>query len=139
MSFDHVSIRIPKKVMPKLLKSYSDILELVDIKEAMRFGVADGAKGLVVGMGNLETKDYFLWLAETEEDSVTPVHLAIKVPNRKKVDECHAKALECGLKDNGAPGLRAHYHPNFYGAYVIDEAGNNLEFVCHKPEDCQTE
>ncbi len=47
------------------------------------------------------------------------------------MDEFHAAALAAGAKDNGAPGLRAHYHPNYYGAFVIDPAGNNAEVVCH--------
>ena len=53
--------------------------------------------------------------------------------DRKKVEEFHAAALAAGAKDNGAPGVRAMYHPNYYAAFVIDPEGNNVEVVCHKP------
>lgn len=52
--------------------------------------------------------------------------------DRKTVDEFHAAALATGAKDNGAPGLRTLYHPNYYAAFVFDPAGNNVEVVCHK-------
>ena len=47
----------------------------------------------------------------------------------------HAEALAAGARDNGAPGLRAHYHPNYYGAFAIDPDGHNIEAVCHLPAD----
>jgi hypothetical protein len=49
------------------------------------------------------------------------------------VDAFHAAALKAGAKDNGAPGLRAHYHPDYYGAFFLDAAGNNIEAVCRSP------
>jgi predicted lactoylglutathione lyase len=53
---------------------------------------------------------------------------------RRAVDEFHRAALEAGGTDNGAPGLRPHYHPDYYGAFVIGPDGHNVEAVCHKPE-----
>ena len=61
-------------------------------------------------------------------------HYAFTARNRAEVDAFHAAALEAGGKDNGAPGLRPHYHPDYYGAFVIDPDGNNIEAVCHHPE-----
>lgn len=58
-------------------------------------------------------------------------HVAFLAPNRAAVDAFHAKALELGGSDEGAPGLRPHYHPNYYGAYVRDPEGNKLQAVCH--------
>lgn len=52
--------------------------------------------------------------------------------DRDSVDGFHAAALEAGAKDNGAPGPRANYHPNYYGAFILDPVGNNIEAVCHK-------
>jgi catechol 2,3-dioxygenase-like lactoylglutathione lyase family enzyme len=49
------------------------------------------------------------------------------------VDAFHQAALAAGGKDNGAPGLRPHYHVNYYGAFVLDPDGNNIEAVCHAP------
>ena len=62
-----------------------------------------------------------------------PVHIAILADDRATVDAFYAAALAAGGKDNGAPGVRAHYHPNYYGAFVFDPDGHNIEAVCHKP------
>lgn len=62
-----------------------------------------------------------------------PVHIAFRVLSRALVDDFYAAALAAGGRDNGAPGLRAHYHPNYYGAFVLDEDGHNIEVVCHEP------
>ena len=59
------------------------------------------------------------------------VHIAYLVPDRATVDAFHAAALAHGGSDEGAPALRAHYHPNYYGAYVRDPDGNKLQEVCH--------
>ncbi len=61
-------------------------------------------------------------------------HLAWQAESRAQVDAFYKAAIEAGGKDNGAPGLRPHYHPNYYGAFVIDPEGNNIEAVCHLPE-----
>lgn len=58
-------------------------------------------------------------------------HAAFLAPNRAAVDAFHAAALAEGGTSEGAPGLRPHYHPNYYGAYVRDPAGNKLQAVCH--------
>lgn len=62
-----------------------------------------------------------------------PVHVAILAENRAAVDAFYKAALAAGGRDNGAPGIRAHYHPNYYGAFVLDPDGHNIEAVCHKP------
>jgi catechol 2,3-dioxygenase-like lactoylglutathione lyase family enzyme len=63
-----------------------------------------------------------------------PLHIAFAAADRATVDRFHAAALAAGAKDNGAPGLRTEYHPSYYGAFVIDPDGNNVEAVCHRPE-----
>jgi catechol 2,3-dioxygenase-like lactoylglutathione lyase family enzyme len=60
-----------------------------------------------------------------------PVHIAIVAKERLIVDAFHRAALAAGGKDNGAPGLRSHYHPNYYAAFVLDPDGHNIEAVCH--------
>jgi catechol 2,3-dioxygenase-like lactoylglutathione lyase family enzyme len=62
-----------------------------------------------------------------------PLHVAIVAKDRATVDAFHRAALAAGGKDNGAPGLRPHYHPNYYGAFVLDPDGHNIEAVCHAP------
>lgn len=64
----------------------------------------------------------------------TGCHLAWRAPSRAAVRAFHAAALGQGGQDNGAPGLRPHYDPDYYGAFVIDPDGNNVEAVCRLPE-----
>src|SRR5262249_5860653 len=59
------------------------------------------------------------------------LHLAFSAPANAVVDEFHRAALAAGYRDNGAPGERPEYHPGYYGAYVLDPDGNNVEAVCH--------
>jgi catechol 2,3-dioxygenase-like lactoylglutathione lyase family enzyme len=63
-----------------------------------------------------------------------PIHIAFPAETRAQVRAFHEAALTAGGKDNGAPGIRAHYHPSYYGAFVFDPDGHNIEAVCHAPE-----
>jgi catechol 2,3-dioxygenase-like lactoylglutathione lyase family enzyme len=74
----------------------------------------------------------FFWL-DSRGPAHTALHVAFLADSRDVVDAFHAAALEAGGTDNGAPGVREIYHPNYYGAYVLDPDGNNVEAVCHKP------
>jgi catechol 2,3-dioxygenase-like lactoylglutathione lyase family enzyme len=60
-------------------------------------------------------------------------HVAITAPTRADVDSFYRAALAAGGRDNGAPGLRPHYHPDYYGAFVLDPDGNNIEAACRQP------
>jgi predicted lactoylglutathione lyase len=62
------------------------------------------------------------------------VHVAFRVPTRKLVDQFYSAAISAGGRDNGAPGPRPHYHADYYGAFVLDPDGHNIEAVCHDPE-----
>jgi catechol 2,3-dioxygenase-like lactoylglutathione lyase family enzyme len=73
------------------------------------------------------------WLTEAAETGPGR-HYAFTARSRAEVDAFYRAALDAGGRDNGAPGIRAHYHPNYYGAFVIDPDGNNVEAVCHAPE-----
>jgi catechol 2,3-dioxygenase-like lactoylglutathione lyase family enzyme len=61
-------------------------------------------------------------------------HLAWQAATRAQVNAFYQAALAAGGRDNGAPGLRTDYHPHYYGAFIIDTEGNNIEAVCHRPE-----
>ena len=63
-----------------------------------------------------------------------PVHIAIVAKDRATVDAFYKAAMAAGGRDNGAPGIRPHYHANYYGAFVLDHDGHNIEAVCHAPE-----
>ena len=69
----------------------------------------------------------------------THVHLAFQAADRASVDRFHAAALAAGGKDHGKPGVRVEYHPGYYGAFVIDPDGNNIEAVYHGEADRSAE
>ena len=62
---------------------------------------------------------------------ITPIHVALTAPSREAVDAFHTAALAIGARDFGAPGLRRQYHPGYYGTFVLDPDGPNLEAVHH--------
>ncbi len=83
----------------------------------------------VVGYG--QDRPQF-WVGEGAPH-VPPLHFAFTARTRAQVDAFHAAALDAGGTDNGPPGLRPHYHDHYYGAFVLDLDGNNIEAVCHAP------
>jgi len=72
------------------------------------------------------------WIAQGGSAS-GPTHVAFTAPTPAEVDAFHTAALTAGGKDNGAPGIRAQYAPTYYGAFVLDPDGNNIEAVCQAP------
>ena len=75
----------------------------------------------------------FFWIEARGQAVTGRLHVAFSAADRPTVDAFHAAALAAGGTDNGAPGVRAIYHPDYYGAYVFDPDGNNIEAVCHAP------
>lgn len=73
------------------------------------------------------------WFGEHSEPQ-KPMHIAFIAENREQVRQFYDAALQAGATDNGPPGIRAHYHPNYYGAFVIGPDGHNIETVCHQAE-----
>ncbi|HTS22560.1 MAG TPA: VOC family protein [Casimicrobiaceae bacterium] len=73
------------------------------------------------------------WIGEGAPNR-PPLHVAFRAERRAQVDAFYKAALAAGGRDNGAPGLRPHYHANYYGAFVLDPDGHNIEAVCHAPE-----
>jgi catechol 2,3-dioxygenase-like lactoylglutathione lyase family enzyme len=93
----------------------------MEVVMAMPHGAGFGADG----------KPWF-WIADREQSG--PVHVAFSSPDRATVDAFYEAALAAGGRDNGGPGLRPQYHPAYYGAFVYDPDGNNIEAVCHRLE-----
>jgi catechol 2,3-dioxygenase-like lactoylglutathione lyase family enzyme len=86
---------------------------------------------VVLGLGVAPKPDF--WLHEGTPQ--TPrVHIAFRADNREQVDAFYTAAIAAGGTDNGPPGPRPHYHANYYGAFVLDPDGHNIEAVCHDPE-----
>lgn len=80
-------------------------------------------------------KPYF-WIGDGDGEGVVRgrFHIAFTARTRAEVDAFHQAALAAGGRDNGKPGLRPHYHEHYYGAFVLDPDGHNIEAVCHTPE-----
>lgn len=95
----------------------------MDFPNAVGYGPAGGRPQLWV-LNPLDRK------AATVGNGTT---IGLEAPGRAAVDAAHKAAMAAGGKDEGAPGIRAHYHPNYYGAYLRDLDGNKICVVCHKP------
>jgi catechol 2,3-dioxygenase-like lactoylglutathione lyase family enzyme len=117
--FDHVGFRV--RNLETSRKFYLSALAPLGVGVAM-----EGPYGVGLGRSGKPS----LWLSQGEPPA-SPLHIAFTAKNRADVDAFHAAALAAGGKDNGPPGLRPHYHPNYYGAFAIDPDGHNIEAVCH--------
>ncbi len=129
---DHLSITVAD--YDKSKQFYTRALAPLGYSVIMEFTKAQipnlEGKG-VCGLGEGGKPDF--WMTDGKAPT-TPTHLAFSAKNRATVDAFFEAALAAGAKSNGEPGIRAHYHPNYYGAFVIDPNGHNLEAVCHQPE-----
>ena len=76
----------------------------------------------------------FFWIG-WRDNPQTGAHIAFTAQDRATVDRFHDEAIAAGGRDNGPPGLRQNYHPNYYGAFVLDPDGHNIEAVCHAPQE----
>jgi catechol 2,3-dioxygenase-like lactoylglutathione lyase family enzyme len=95
----------------------------LDIASVMTFGT-------ITGYGRGPKPDF--WIAQGGPDvRITPIHVCFVARSQAEVDAFHAAALAAGGRDNGGPGLRPQYHPGYYGAFVFDPDGNNVEAVFH--------
>ena len=124
---DHIGINVSDFERAKAF--YTTALAPLGITLVMEFGKAAG-----FGKGKPD-----LWVGEGKTSfqkpeqlkPITPVHVCLKAKSREEVEAFYRAALEAGAKDFGAPGLRPHYHPNYYGAFVLDPDGHNIEAVFH--------
>jgi catechol 2,3-dioxygenase-like lactoylglutathione lyase family enzyme len=88
-----------------------------------------GGHGEHVGFG-IDKPDFWIGTGKTAQSGV---HIAFIASDRSIVDAFYKAAIAAGGRDNGPPGLRPHYHESYYGAFVLDPDGNNVEAVCHAP------
>ena len=124
---DHIGIVVSDYAHSKAF--YAAALQPLGMSLVMELDRAKtgGFEGAGFGRG----KPYF-WISGGVATS--PLHIAFGAATRAEVDAFHAAALAAGGKDNGTPGLRPHYHAAYYGAFVLDPDGHNVEAVCHSSE-----
>jgi len=119
VEIDHMGLSVSDYGRSKAF--YLAALKPLNIGMVMEFGDA-------AGLGPAGKP--FLWIMGGGK-ATPPLHVAFRAQNRQQVDEFHAAATAAGGTDNGPPGLRPHYHANYYAAFVRDPDGNNIEAVCH--------
>jgi len=109
---------------------YGAALAPIGFRLVVEFPAAVTGHADVAGFGEPPKPEF--WISKGTPNAPA-IHVAFRVESRALVDAFHAAALAAGGRDNGAPGLRPEYHPNYYGAFVLDPDGNNIEAVCHQP------
>ncbi len=124
-TLDHVGLTVGDFARAKSF--YSAALQPLGISLVMELDRA--ATGGYEGAGFGKGKPDF-WISGGAASS--PIHVAFAANSRADVDAFYKAAIAAGGTDNGAPGLRPHYHKDYYGAFVLDPDGNNVEAVCHR-------
>lgn len=122
---DHVGLEVSDLTRSKAF--YEAALLPIGIGLMMEF---EGALGF--GKETEHGPKPFFWVHARGRPPVSGVHVAFGVRSSEEVDAFHVAALAAGGTDNGAPALRPIYHPGYYGAFVLDPDGNNVEAVCHR-------
>lgn len=127
---DHVGI--PVSDFARSRSFYDAVFAPLGYALVMEFGPElSGGGNSAAGFGKDGKPDF--WIGDDGKPG-THTHVAVTATNRAQVDAFYQAALAAGARDNGAPGLRPRYHANYYGAFVLDPDGHNIEAVCHAPE-----
>jgi catechol 2,3-dioxygenase-like lactoylglutathione lyase family enzyme len=126
---DHMGMAVSD--LARATDFYLKALKPLGIGMIMEVPAEVTGNGAAVGFG-AQGKPFF-WIGEGPAPKDSHVHVAFATASRADVDAFYEAAIAAGGKDNGAPGLRPHYHANYYGAFVLDPDGNNIEAVCHAP------
>ncbi len=126
---DHIGLHVHD--VTRSTEFFLQALAPLGIGIIMQVSAEDSGGSAHVGFGAAQKP--FFWIGKDDEPS-GPIHIAFVAPNRAAVDAFYQAAIKAGATDNGKPGLRPEYHANYYGAFVLDLDGNNVEAVCHLPE-----
>ncbi len=125
----HVGIFVSD--IEKSKKFYAESLKPIGYQMLRAYGVTKTRLAPSAGFGEPPRAD--LWIYQGAPSNV-PIHIAFQVNKRSLVDAFYQAAIAAGGKDNGKPGIRLQYNPNYYGAFVLDPDGYNIEAVCRAPE-----
>ena len=123
---DHTGVAVSDFEKSKVF--YTAALKPIGYAMLMEIPAAVTNSTDVAGFGEAPNPDFWIHGGNPNKP---PVHVAFRVNARAMVDAFYQAAMGAGGTDNGAPGLRPHYHPNYYGAFVLDPDGHNIEAVCH--------
>ena len=123
---DHLSVVVSDYEKSKAF--YLQALAPTGHSRLVELPAAAGGQGPSAGFCHADGSDFWIGQGQAVRP---PIHVAFRVSSRAAVDAFHAAAIAAGGTDNGAPGLRPRYHANYYGAYVLDPDGHNIEAVCH--------
>jgi len=126
---DHIGVSVSD--FEKSKRFYVQALAPIGYTLLLEFSAAQTGGTDMAGFGVAPKPDF--WIA-SGPPNVPPVHVAFRASSRALVSAVYEAAMAAGGRDFGAPGLRPHYHPNYYGAFVLDPDGHNIEAVCHNPE-----
>lgn len=127
---DHIGM--PVGNIARATEFYLKALAPLGIAIVMEVSAEETGGGAAVGFGSAGKP--FFWIGEGFHPAGDQhIHVAFTAGSRAAVDAFYAAAIAAGARDNGPPGLRPHYHANYYGAFVLDADGNNIEAVCHAP------
>ncbi|MGK6357013.1 VOC family protein [Sphingomonas sp. DT-207] len=127
---DHVGFAVADAEVSR--RFYEAALAPLGIRLLMTIPAEEnGSGGTAYGFGKDDNP--FFWVGDNERVG-EGTHIAFQTQTRAEVHAFHAAALAAGGTDHGAPGLRPHYHPDYYAAFVLDPDGINIEAVCHRPE-----
>lgn len=124
---DHTGFNVSD--LRRSLTFYRAALAPIGYQLIVEFPAAVTGASDVAGFGVPPKPDF--WVAQGTPNR-PPIHVAFRVTARARVDAFYAAALAAGGRDNGAPGPRPHYHEHYYGAFVLDFDGHNIEVVCHE-------
>jgi len=125
---DHLGIAVSD--INKSKAFYTKTLSAIGYGLLMEIPAAVTGSSDVAGFGEPPKPDFWIHQAAPNKP---PIHVAFRVNSRAQVDAFYKAGLAAGGRDNGAPGVRPHYHPDYYGAFVLDPDGHNVEAVCHAP------
>ncbi|MGD0503165.1 MAG: VOC family protein [Steroidobacteraceae bacterium] len=125
---DHTGLSVSD--YPRSKDFYVKTLGAIGYRLLAEFPAAQTGSVDVAGFGEPPKPDF--WIAKGIANKPV-VHVAFRVPNRRLVDAFYQAGIAAGGRDNGPPGPRPHYHQNYYGAFVLDPDGHNIEAVCHEP------
>ena len=126
---DHVGLTVSDFARSKAF--YAAALQPLSITLIMEVTAEETGADAHAGFG--ADGNPFFWIGGGPQTG-SAAHVAFTAPSRAVVEAFHRAALAAGATDNGAPGLRPHYHPTYYGAFVLDPDGHNIEAVCHRSD-----